>query len=92
MISAMSVERLGTSGPSESMSSCGDRATALIEGIWCEKICDCSDRGDNTYAGAELRSLTKGLPSRSNVRTRRTCGPQGGNVSQMPCRPELDVS
>ena len=50
MISAMSVERLGTSGPSESMSSCGDRATAFIEGIWCEKICDCSDRGDNTYA------------------------------------------
>ena len=33
------------------------------------------------HAAAELRSLTNGLPSRTNVCTRRkrTCGPQGGS-------------
>ena len=28
----------------------GDRVTALIEDIWCEKIRGCSDRGGNTSA------------------------------------------
>jgi len=35
-------------GPSEGMEPCRDRAIALIEDIWCEKIRDCSYRGGNT--------------------------------------------
>ena len=36
---------------------------------------------DDPINEAELRSLTNGLPSRTNVCTRRkrTCGPQGGS-------------
>jgi hypothetical protein len=34
----------GRQGPSESVSLCGDRATAFIEGICCEKIRGCSYR------------------------------------------------
>ena len=41
---------------------------------------------------AELRSLTNGLPSRTNVCTRRkrTCGPQGGNPGLTQLRHRLD--
>jgi hypothetical protein len=35
-------------GPSEGVNSWGDRATALIEDIWCEKIRGCSYREGNT--------------------------------------------
>jgi len=34
--------RIGRSGPMEDVDLCGDRATALIEDIWCEKIRGCS--------------------------------------------------
>jgi hypothetical protein len=33
---------IGRPGPSEGLSSCGDRATAPIEGIWCKKIRRCA--------------------------------------------------
>ena len=45
----------GRQGPSEGVSSCGDRATAPIEGIWCEKIRGCSCRDDNANSIVSLR-------------------------------------
>jgi hypothetical protein len=39
---------IGRQGTTESVTLRGDRATALIEDIWCEKIRGCSYRGGNT--------------------------------------------
>jgi len=39
----------GRQGPSEGVSSCGDCATAPIDGIWREKIRGCSCTEANVY-------------------------------------------
>ena len=35
---------IGRPGPSEDVSNRGDRATVLVEDMWCEEICGCSYR------------------------------------------------
>jgi len=45
--------RIGRSGPMEDVDLCGDRATALIEDIWCEKIRGCSYGGGHPLAAIE---------------------------------------
>jgi hypothetical protein len=48
---------LRSQGPPESVRNRGDRATALIEGIWCEKIrgCSCSGGGASYSMSAMTR-------------------------------------
>jgi len=41
---------VGHPGPSEGITNHGDRATATLQDIWCEKIRGCSYRGSNTSA------------------------------------------
>ena len=65
MISAKS---LGTSGPSESVSSCGDRATALIEDIWCEKIRGCCYKGGGASHSLSAMPDSDQGPQRSDMR------------------------
>ena len=45
---------IGRQGPLEGVRNCRDRATALTEDMWCEKIRGCSYRGGNTSASGRV--------------------------------------